>query len=136
VKHSAGIMLYRSRGDIEILLVHASGYENSAQPWSVPKGLIDPGESDEDAARREIFEEVGIKFTGRLCPLGSNKYRSGKKTITCFAAHATENCNPTTTSWEIDAVKFFPLNTAKSIIHEAQVPFIDRLIVSIGEDQI
>ena len=33
--------------------------------WSLPKGKVEPGETDEDAARREVEEE-----TGYLCALG------------------------------------------------------------------
>ena len=29
--------------------------------WSLPKGHIDPGESKIDAAKRELYEETGIK---------------------------------------------------------------------------
>ena len=34
------------------------------QWWEMPGGGIDPGESVEDAARREVFEEAGIDLTG------------------------------------------------------------------------
>ncbi len=48
-------------GGFEVLLVHRPRYDD----WSLPKGKADPGESDEDAARREVEEE-----TGYLCALG------------------------------------------------------------------
>jgi 8-oxo-dGTP pyrophosphatase MutT (NUDIX family) len=38
--------------------------------WSIPKGHIEPGESPEDAAVREIAEETGI-LGEVLAPLGS-----------------------------------------------------------------
>lgn len=38
--------------------------------WSLPKGHLEPGESAEEAARREVEEETGIR--GRLlAPLGT-----------------------------------------------------------------
>ncbi len=36
----------------------------------VPKGTIEPGESPEDAVRRELLEESGICYTGALQSLG------------------------------------------------------------------
>ena len=37
----------------------------------LPKGTVEPGESPEDAVRRELLEESGIRFDGPLVPLGT-----------------------------------------------------------------
>jgi len=37
----------------------------------LPKGTVEPGEAPEDAVRRELLEESGIRFTGPLLPLGT-----------------------------------------------------------------
>ncbi|MDQ8001197.1 MAG: NUDIX domain-containing protein [Bordetella sp.] len=37
----------------------------------LPKGTIEPGEHPEDAVRRELLEESGIRFEGPLEPLGT-----------------------------------------------------------------
>jgi 8-oxo-dGTP pyrophosphatase MutT (NUDIX family) len=44
-----------SVGGIEVLLVHRPKYDD----WTFPKGKRDPGETDEDCARREVEEETG-----------------------------------------------------------------------------
>lgn len=56
-----------------------------AAAWSIPKGLLLPGESAAAAAVREFTEELGFAPPqGDLEPLGSVTYSSGK-TITVFA---------------------------------------------------
>lgn len=68
---AGGVVLNKRR---EILVVNQNG--NS---WSLPKGHIDKGESAEEAARREIFEESGVRRLRLLKPLGSyRRYRIGK----------------------------------------------------------
>jgi 8-oxo-dGTP pyrophosphatase MutT (NUDIX family) len=54
---SAGGVVYRERdGEIEVLICKAASYHQ----WVLPKGLVDKGESFEQAALREVTEEVGV----------------------------------------------------------------------------
>jgi 8-oxo-dGTP pyrophosphatase MutT (NUDIX family) len=54
---AAGGVLWRERPDgVEIVVIHRSRYGQ----WALPKGKLEPGESWEDAARREVWEETGI----------------------------------------------------------------------------
>ena len=47
--------------------------------WDIPKGLADPDEAHEAAARRELEEETGLQAPeGVLRPLGLHRYRPGK----------------------------------------------------------
>ena len=41
----------------EVAVVHRAGYDD----WSLPKGKLDPGESEEAAALREVEEETGLR---------------------------------------------------------------------------
>ncbi len=50
-----------------IAMVRAKG----SDLWLFPKGHVDDGESDEDAARREIQEESGLKNLEYIGDLGS-----------------------------------------------------------------
>lgn len=57
VERSAGAVVFRKeRGNILYLLLH---YEEGH--WDFPKGHIEKGEKTEDAIRREVEEETGIK---------------------------------------------------------------------------
>ena len=55
---AAGGIVWR---DGEVLLVHRPKYDD----WTFPKGKADDGETDEDAALREVEEETGFR-----CSLG------------------------------------------------------------------
>ncbi len=56
VRAAGGIVVRRGAGEPEILLVHRPRYDD----WTLPKGKADPGESDEECARREVEEETGL----------------------------------------------------------------------------
>jgi 8-oxo-dGTP diphosphatase len=45
--------------DGRVLLVHRDRYDD----WSLPKGKLEPGETWEDAALREVWEETGVRCT-------------------------------------------------------------------------
>ena len=46
-----------SKGRLRVLLVHRPAYDD----WSFPKGKVDPGETEEAAALREVLEETGVE---------------------------------------------------------------------------
>ena len=55
---SAGAIVFRKNKEIKYLLLH---YE--AGHWDLPKGHIEENESEQQALKREIEEETGIKDT-------------------------------------------------------------------------
>jgi predicted NUDIX family NTP pyrophosphohydrolase len=130
MKKAAGVLLYRDGpGGLEVLLVHPSGNYNRKAPWSLPKGEPNEGETDmEVTARRETLEETNVKVTGPLVPLGTVKYQKSGKTIYAFAGPAADDMVPKVASWEIDQVRFVPLDEARRIMHPDQAAFLDRLV--------
>jgi 8-oxo-dGTP pyrophosphatase MutT (NUDIX family) len=74
VKASGGVVWRRrAGGTTEVVVVHRPRYDD----WSLPKGKLDPGEGWEDAALREVEEEVGLRC--RLGPeLPPVNYRDNK----------------------------------------------------------
>src|ERR1700754_2411133 len=81
-KRSAGILLYRRRPELEVLLVHPGGpfwAKKDLGAWSIPKGEHDDGEDAQACAIREFTEETGsTPSEGALDDLGSVKQKSGK----------------------------------------------------------
>src|SRR5437660_9288690 len=71
VRAAGGVVWRRDdNGVVEVVLVHRPQYDD----WSLPKGKLDPGESDEEAALREVEEETGLR--GRLeTELSSTRYK-------------------------------------------------------------
>lgn len=126
---AAGLLLYR-RGSLgwEVLLVHPSGSYNRTKPWSIPKGIIDEGEDAPTAARRETWEEAGVTYTGPVTPLGSIDYTKSKKRVFGFAGEAPADAAPRCASWEVDRAEFVLLTEARKILHQDQVPLLDRLV--------
>jgi 8-oxo-dGTP diphosphatase len=58
VRAAGGLVL---RPGPELLVVHRPRYDD----WTLPKGKLEPGESDEEGALREVEEETGL-----ACDLG------------------------------------------------------------------
>ena len=138
--------MYRVRdGKLEVLLVHLGGpfwTKKDAGAWFVPKGEVEPGEEELDAAKREFKEETGFDPGDDLQSLGSVKQKSGK-TVTAWAFEG--DCDPAdlksntfTIEWpprsgkqrefpEIDRAAFFTIEAARAKIHPAELDFLERL---------
>jgi 8-oxo-dGTP diphosphatase len=71
VRAAGGAVLRAGPGrQLEVLLVHRPGHRD----WTLPKGKVEPGEAEEDCARREVSEETGLECL--LGPeLGTSRYR-------------------------------------------------------------
>ncbi len=70
---AAGAVVHRqsAEGKTQFLLVHRPRYED----WTLPKGKLAAGETARAAARREVFEEAGVR--SELGPeLGATAYRT------------------------------------------------------------
>jgi predicted NUDIX family NTP pyrophosphohydrolase len=146
VARSAGLLLYRrGRAGPEVLLVHPGGpfwTKRDFGAWTIPKGQVMAGESDEAAARREFEEETGSRIAGELVPLGEVRQAGGKRVVG-FAIEGDLDASAivsTTVSleWparsgrvvtfpEIDRACWFCLEDAAPRINAAQRLFLDRL---------
>lgn len=142
---SAGILMWRrgAGGQIEVLLGHFGGpywAKRDAGAWAIPKGLVENGESAEQAARREFAEELGTAPEGALTYLGRIRQKGGKW-VEAFALEGDLDAeaivsNAFTLEWpprsgristypEIDRARWFALAAAREKILPSQIPILD-----------
>lgn len=70
---SAGVVI---TDGVNILLCHVTG----AKHWDLPKGKVDPGETELEAAVRELREETSLAVAASdLKPLGRYDYKKNKE---------------------------------------------------------
>jgi 8-oxo-dGTP pyrophosphatase MutT (NUDIX family) len=119
---AAGGVVSRRRPDgvLEVLLVHRPRYDD----WTIPKGKLEPGETHEQAARREVLEETGLDCElGRELPSTSYRDRKGRpKTVRYWAMRPL--AGEPAPSREIDDVRWASLAEAERLLtheHDGQV---------------
>ena len=109
VRAGGGVIWRQGGRGVEVLLIHRPRYDD----WSLPKGKAKEGESDEDAALREVEEEIGLR-----CELGpelaTTRYLDGKgrsKTVRYWAMELPAGAEPTTGDG-VDELRWVPLDEA------------------------
>lgn len=149
---SAGILLWRrgAEGAVEVLLGHFGGplwAKKDAGAWAIPKGVVEPGETPEQAARREFQEELGYPAEGDLVPLGRIRQKGGKY-VDAFALEgdldaAAIRSNHFTLEWpprsgrmqsfpEIDRAVWLTLAEARQMILPSQTPILDAFEAAVA----
>ncbi|MDA7501960.1 NUDIX domain-containing protein [Chitinophagales bacterium] len=64
---AAGGLVFNEKD--ELLMIYRRGF------WDLPKGKLDPGESNEEAALREVREETGVKKLQLVAPLHLGRHQ-------------------------------------------------------------
>jgi predicted NUDIX family NTP pyrophosphohydrolase len=145
---SAGVLAYRRRRGLELLLAHPGGpywRHKDAGAWSIPKGIVESGNLLA-CAKREFNEETGLTAAGDFIPLKPIRQKSGK-TVHAFALEGDFDLsvfasNEFEMEWpprsgrrqsfpEVDRIAYFKLATARRKILPAQRPFIEELLLRL-----
>lgn len=150
---SAGMLLYRLvDGELRYFVCHPGGpygRGTDKDKWSIPKGKIEAGETELEAAKRELEEETGITSESYddLEYLGIAK--QSRKDVEVFAARYLPAKDPvvksnlTTIEWprksgvfidipEIDKGEFVTAEVAKYRLTRGQKAIVDILAERLG----
>lgn len=113
VRAAGGLVRRRHEdGTDEILIVHRPRYDD----WSFPKGKLEPGESDEEAAVREVEEETGLhcRLDREVATTRYRDARGRQKTVRYWSmtpiGGRLEPAN------EVDEVRFVTLAEARELL--------------------
>jgi predicted NUDIX family NTP pyrophosphohydrolase len=147
---SAGVLAFRRRPELEVLLAHPGGpfwAKKDAGAWTIPKGLVEPGDELIAAARREFTEETNLVAQGGMIELAPVVQKSGKL-VHAFALEADFDIsqfvsNTFALEWppksdrrqsfpEIDRIAYFTLPMAKQKIIAYQRPLLSDLEKRVG----
>jgi predicted NUDIX family NTP pyrophosphohydrolase len=150
-KVSAGLLLFRrAAGGLEVFLAHPGGpfwQQRDAGAWTIPKGVVGPGEELLAAARREFEEETGIAPQGPFIALGSIRQTAGKIVHAWAwegdADPARVTSNTMQTEWprgsgrwltfpEVDRCGWFDFPAARTKLNPAQAELLDRLVAAVA----
>jgi predicted NUDIX family NTP pyrophosphohydrolase len=142
---SAGILAFRRKPALEVLLAHPGGpfwAKKDDGVWTIPKGLVEPGDDLVATARREFTEETNLTAEGELFALASVNQKSGK-VVHAFAVEEDFELgvfasNTFDIEWppksgkrqsfpEIDRIAYFALPAAKIKIIAYQLPLLLEL---------
>jgi 8-oxo-(d)GTP phosphatase len=116
VTAAGGYVIRRSDAGIELLMIFRRGV------WDLPKGKLDPGERIEEAALREVREEVGISQLELVRPLGTTEHGYHEKGFYMVkTTHWFEMCTSETdftpdTGEDIERVAWVPWAEARQCI--------------------
>ena len=142
---SAGILAFRRKPALDVLLAHPGGpfwAKKDDGVWTIPKGLVEPGDDLLATARREFTEETNLAADGELFALTPVNQKSGKL-VQAFAIEADFELdafasNTFEIEWppksgrrqnfpEIDRIAYFALPAAKTKIIAYQLPLLLEL---------
>jgi predicted NUDIX family NTP pyrophosphohydrolase len=143
---SAGVLLFRERDGItQVLLIKPGGpfwRNRDAGAWMIPKGMVEYGESPQEAALREFEEETGTRLTSVPFPLASVRQAGGKR-VEAFAVEGdldpeAVRSNEFEVEWpprsglrerfpEVAEARWMSLAVARDYMLPSQLPLLDAL---------
>jgi 8-oxo-dGTP diphosphatase len=109
-----------------VAIVHRPRYDD----WSLPKGKLDPEETFEQAALREVWEETGLRCRlGRELPSVEYEVR-GRPKIVRYWLMSVEADSGFTPNDEVDELRWLsPVDALDLLTYDR-----DRAVVSAGAE--
>ncbi len=138
---AGGVLVRRLRGRWVVAAICPAGRRKPV--WALPKGVIDPGESPEETAVREVAEETGIQATS-LGKLGDVRYVytwDGRRIFKVVSFYLLRYRSgrlgdlPPETSHEVDEVRWLPLEEApKALAYQGEREMAERALARLAGD--
>jgi 8-oxo-dGTP pyrophosphatase MutT (NUDIX family) len=138
---AGGVLVRRLKGAWAVAAIRPAG--RSKPVWALPKGLIDPGETAEATALREVAEETGAEGTS-LGKLGDVRYVytwDGErifKVVSFFLLRYRRGRLgdlPEDTAHEVDEVRWLPLEDAPRLLaYRGEREMAERALARLAED--
>jgi len=141
---SAGLLPYRTDGALRLLIAHPGGPFFARRDngwWSIVKGIVEPDESDLQAAAREFEEETGWPAPAEpWIELGETTLKS-RKVVVAYAVESELDPGTMVPGSimiggrkfpEIDRVEWLGPDEARVKLNPAQGVFIDRLVAHLS----
>lgn len=122
---SCGVLVYREENGVrEYLLALQLG-----DHWSIPKGHMEAGESEEETALRELFEETGLSATldaGKRATMEYPISTHCRKEVVIFTGQAIGT--PTPRAGEIETLKWVKAHQLRDYLMPEAVRVCETLI--------
>jgi predicted NUDIX family NTP pyrophosphohydrolase len=135
-KTSAGILLFRRRGDVvEVFLVHPGGpywARKDQGAWSIPKGEVEAGEDLLTRAKLEFAEETGSKVEGSFVPPVEGDLDAATIRSNTFSLEWPPGSGKVREFPEVDQAEWFGLAAAREKINSGQRALLEQLKCLVG----
>lgn len=121
-------MVYRitRAGELQVLL-----FQDARDRWTIPKGHVEPGETAQETAIREVGEEVGLYGIEPICWLGKVNFRYRRMdtlvlmTMQTYLFRAGRDDTPHGEDW-MNGVRWFDFDEA---VDKVEYEDIGKLIL-------
>jgi 8-oxo-dGTP diphosphatase len=102
------------RDDGRIAVIHRPRYDD----WSLPKGKLDPGESFEDGAVREVLEETGVRgrIVGELEPTSYVDRKGRDKLVRWYRMEPDGDPSDFAPNDEVDELRWLTPDEAHGLV--------------------
>jgi 8-oxo-dGTP diphosphatase len=131
VVRAAGGILTRLADDVvEVVVVHRPKHSD----WSFPKGHLQPGETDLDAALREVEEETGVAAEA-LDAIGEIRYTVDEtpKAVRYWIMRPIDHGSPFAPDNEVDEVRWVSVEEAGALLtHQSDIGLLTRISGLVG----
>jgi len=136
VRHRGSVAALPVDDEGRLVLVRQYRHPVGQALWEVPAGILEKGESPEQAVRREVEEEVGRR-AGHLEPLAVFHPTPGfcDETLHLFRATRLQEAPLRRDEDELLEVKWYTLDEARSLLRAGEVKDAKTIIALLMESE-